>query len=74
MQIWPCRKKVKDYYTIIIWINLKDLESPMLYTNIQFWSIFGSGKEVFYAFYYIWARRPTKLMDRDHLNKFTGPY
>ena len=27
LQIWPCRKKIKGQPTIIIWINLVDVES-----------------------------------------------
>ena len=36
--------------TIIIWTNLVDLESPMLYTKIQPQSFLGSGKEDFKCF------------------------
>ena len=32
---------------IIIWTNLVDLESSMLYTKIQPQSLFGSGEEDF---------------------------
>ena len=35
VQIWPCPKKVKGQPTTIMWINLVDLESPMLYTKTQ---------------------------------------
>ena len=35
VQIWPCRKKVKGLPMIIIWTNLVDLESQMLYIKIQ---------------------------------------
>ena len=35
MQIWACRKKVKSHPRIIIWTNLVNLESKMLYTKIQ---------------------------------------
>ena len=35
---------------IIIWINLVDLESPMLYTKIQPQSFLGSGEEDFQEF------------------------
>ena len=44
-QIWPCRKKVKGPVTVIIWTNLVDLESSMLYTKIQPQSFLGSGEE-----------------------------
>ena len=48
MQIWPCRKKkVKAQPRVIIWINLVDLESTMLYTKIQPQSLLGSGEEDF---------------------------
>ena len=50
MQIWPCRKKVKDQPMIIIWTNLVELESSMLYTKIQPQSFLGSGEEVFQVF------------------------
>ena len=35
MQIWPCRKRVKGQPKVIIWTNLVDLESLMLYTKNQ---------------------------------------
>ena len=34
-QIWPCRKKIKGQPTNIIWTNMVDIKSPMLYTKIQ---------------------------------------
>ena len=47
-QIYPCRKKkIKDQSTTIIWTNLVDLESPMLYTKIQPQSFLGSDEEDF---------------------------
>ena len=49
MQILPCRKKVKGQPRIIIWTNLVDLKSMMLYTKIQSWSFFGFGEEDFYG-------------------------
>ena len=33
--IWPCRKKVKGDHRIIIWTDLVDFVSPILYTKIQ---------------------------------------
>ena len=39
---------------IIIWTNLVDLESSMLYTKIQPQGLFGSGEEDFKCFYHIW--------------------
>ena len=47
MQIWPCYQKVKGQFTVIIWTNLVDLESSMLYTKIQSQSFLGSGEEDF---------------------------
>ena len=46
-QIWPCRKKVKGQPTVIIWTNLVDLESWMLYNKIHPQSFLGSGEEDF---------------------------
>ena len=46
-QIRPCHKKVKGQPMIIIWTNLVDLESSMLYTKIQPQSFLGSGEEDF---------------------------
>ena len=47
-QIWPCRKKkVKSQPSVIIWTNLVDLESTMLYTKIQPQSLLGFGVEDF---------------------------
>ena len=50
MQIWPCSKKVKDQPRVIIWTNLVDLVSMMLYTKIQPQSFLGSGVENFKEF------------------------
>ena len=40
-------KKVKDQLTVIIWTNLEDLESSMLYTKIQHQTFLGSEEEDF---------------------------
>ena len=48
-QIRPCHKQVKSQPMTIIWTNLINLESPMLYTKIQPQSILGSGEEDFYV-------------------------
>ena len=45
MQIWHCLKKVKARPKIIIWINMVELESLMLYTKIQPQSFLCSGEE-----------------------------
>ena len=52
-QIWPCRKKIKGQFVVIIWINLVDLES-LLFTKIQPQSFLGSGEELFNALIYIY--------------------
>ena len=44
MQIWPCRKKVKGQPTTLIWLELVELETAMLYTKIQPQSFLGSKK------------------------------
>ena len=47
---WQCGKKVKDHPRIIIWTNLVDHASPILYTKILPQSFLGSregGFEVF---------------------------
>ena len=44
-QIWPCPKNIKGQPTNIIWTNLVDIESPMLYTKIQPQSFLGSGEQ-----------------------------
>ena len=54
-EIWQCRKKLKDHSRIIIWTNLVDLASPMLYTKNQPQSFLGSGEEVFEVFFYIYG-------------------
>ena len=49
--LWLCRKKkVKCQPRVIIWRNLLDLESPMLYTKSQSQSFLGSGEEGFQVF------------------------
>ena len=45
--IWPFHKKVKGHPSLIIWTNLADLESPMLYSKIQPQSFLSSGESVF---------------------------
>ena len=50
MQIWPCYRKVEGHPRIIIWLNLVDLRSWMLYTKIQPWSFLGSRAEDFRCF------------------------
>ena len=44
-QIWPCRKKVKGQFTVILLTNLVDLKSSMLYTKIQLQSFLDSGED-----------------------------
>ena len=44
-QIRPCRNKVKGQTTVVLWTNLVELESSMLYTMIQFQSFLCSGEE-----------------------------
>ena len=39
--------KVKGQPTVIIWTNLLDFESSMLYTKIHLQSFLGSGEEGF---------------------------
>ena len=46
--IWPCCKKVKGHPRIIIWTNLVDLASPILYTK----SFLGSGKKIFKVYFF----------------------
>ena len=46
-QIWLYNKKVKSYPSLIILINLVDLESPMLYTKIQPQNFHSQGEEDF---------------------------
>ena len=41
---------LKGPLMVIIWTNLVDLESSMLYTKIQPWNFLGSGEEDFYVF------------------------
>ena len=45
MQTWPCRKKSKGQPTTLIWTNLVDTESLMLYTKIQSQSFLGSEED-----------------------------
>ena len=45
-QLWLCLKMVKGQ-PMVIWTNLVDLESAMLYTKIQPQSFFGSGEDDF---------------------------
>ena len=46
-QIWPYHKKVKDHPSLIILTYMVDLESPMLYTNIQAQNFLSIGEEDF---------------------------
>ena len=45
--IWTCPQTVKGPLTVIIWINLVELDSSMLYTKNQPQSFLGSGEEDF---------------------------
>ena len=49
-EIWPCRKRIKGQPMIIIWTNLVEFESSMLYTKIPPKSFLGSGEEHFQEF------------------------
>ena len=49
-QIWSSHKTVKGQPMTIIWTNLVDLESPMLYTKIQPQSFLGAGEEDLFVF------------------------
>ena len=40
-----CRKKVKNQSIVIIWTNLEDFESSMLYSKNQPQSFLGSGED-----------------------------
>ena len=68
-QIWPYHKKIKGHPSLIIFINLEVLESPMLYTKIQPQSFLSTGEEDFYLFCHIWAWLPSCSMMQKHLNK-----
>ena len=52
-------RKIKDHPNIIIWANLVDPESSMLYTKIQPQSFFGSAEKEFKCFYHISEWRPS---------------
>ena len=56
--IWPCHKKVKGQLKTVIWTNLVDLVSSMLYTKIQPQRFLVSGEEdfevVFFFFFTIY--------------------
>ena len=45
VKIWPCCKRIKGQPTIIIWTNLVDQESPMLYTKDLAQSFLDFGEE-----------------------------
>ena len=49
-EIWPSLKKVKGHPSIMIWTNLVNLVSLMLYTKIQSQRFLGSGEEHFKCF------------------------
>ena len=77
-QFWLYRKKVTDhpriiwdYPRIIIWTNLVDLESPILFTKIPPRSFLGSGGEDFKSVNYIWALRPSCSVVQSHFNKLS---
>ena len=73
-QIWPCRKKFKGQPTIIIWINLVDLEIPMLYPKVQPLCFLGSEKKIFNCVYHISVWRPSCSMARKRSNKLSIPF
>ena len=65
VKIWPCCKRIKGQPTIIIWTNLVDQESPMLYTKDLAQSLLDFEKSV----YHMWAWRPSRSMVQNHSNK-----
>ena len=68
-QIWSCHKKVKGNPTIIIWTDLVDLESSMLYTKIQVLKLSWFWRRRFLSACYIWAWRPSCSMSRNYLSE-----
>ena len=52
----------------ILWTNLVDLVSPMLYTKSQSQSFLSSGEENIKSFYHIWAWQPSCSMMWNHMN------
>ena len=52
----------------ILWTNLVDLVSPMLYTKSQPQSCLGSGEENIKSFYHIWAWLPSCSMVWNNMN------
>ena len=71
-KFWQCGEKVKDHPRIIIWTNLVDLASPMLYTKILPQSFLGSGGG-FEVFLTIWAWQPSCSILQNHLIKLLVP-
>ena len=61
-----CHKKIKGQPTTIIWINLVDLESLMLYTNIQPQALVL--EKIFKCFDHIWAWRQSCLLFKQIVN------
>ena len=76
MQIWLCHKKVNSQPMIIIWTNLVERKSSMLYTytKIQSQTFFGSEEEDFQDFYHVQTWRPSCSVAQNHLNKLAIPY
>ena len=62
--------------SIIIWTNIVDFESPMLYTctKIQAQSFLCSEGEEFQVFYYMWAWQPFCPMAWNHLNTLSTSF
>ena len=50
VQTWRCRKIGQDQPRVIIWINLVELEYPMLHTKFQGHQRFGSRRRIFKVF------------------------
>ena len=63
-QVWPCHRKVKDHPRIIIWTNMSDLESQMLYTLRFSLKVFLVLKKKIFKCWW-----PSCLMVWNHFNK-----
>ena len=68
-QIWPFLKKGQPL--IIIWTNLVELESSMLYTKIKPQSFLDSGEDFKEFFYDIRTWRPSCSVAWNYLYKLT---
>ena len=72
--IWPCRKIGQGQPRLFIYIYFVELESPMLHVPSFKTSRLLVLEQILKCYYHIWAWRPSRSCDLDHLYEFSFPF